>query len=84
MIHALSNDARTILTALIRFGGSASWYELGRVVVGRLERPGAWSSTLRDLVSAGLLIETESVGEGMSVLSVTDRGREAVLNPSDP
>ena len=78
MSDSLTRDHETLLTALATFPGGATWYKLGRIVVGRLDNPGAWNEALRVLIERGLVEEKSVEGEPLSRLELTKRGEAQV------
>lgn len=62
---------------ITRMDPGANWYKVGRIVLGRLEEPGALAQNLRVLVGRGLVVEKET-DEPLPRLEVTQRGRAIV------
>lgn len=75
-----TSSSITLLSALARFPGGATWYKLGRMVVGQLDAPGSWNEALRVLVERGLVVDRCIEGEPLPRLELTKQGEAHVMS----
>jgi len=74
----LSNDQRSLLEEVATLGAQATWYNLGRRILGTLSSPNAFTPALRSLIDGGLLLEETNADGTPGRLTLTSLGRAAI------